>query len=52
VRGAPWWRASGGQEPLVAGRRSGGGRQLGGRGGKGGLGGRSERPVHAVALGG
>jgi hypothetical protein len=62
VRGAPWWRASGGKELLAAGRRSGGGRRLrghgaamssgGGRGGNGGLRGRSERPVRAVALGG
>jgi hypothetical protein len=49
VRGAPWWRASGGKEPPVAGRWSGGGRRFGGRGvavssgaghgGEGGLGG-------------
>jgi hypothetical protein len=62
ARGAPRWRASGGKEPLVAGRRSGGGRQLGGRGaavssgggcgGEGGLRGWSERPVWAAALSG
>jgi hypothetical protein len=62
VRGAPWWRASGGKEPPAVGRRSGGGRWLGGHGamvsssgglgGEGGLGGWSERLVHVGALGG
>jgi hypothetical protein len=56
VRCALRWRA------LGVGRRSGGGHQLrgcgvvmssgGGHGGEGGLGRRSERPVHAAALGG
>jgi hypothetical protein len=32
VMGAPWWRVSGGKEPPVAGRRSGGGRRFKGRG--------------------
>jgi hypothetical protein len=50
ARGAPLWRVSGRKEPPAAGRRSGGGRRLGGcgvvvssgrgHGGKGGLGGR------------
>jgi hypothetical protein len=60
VRGAPWWRSSGRKEPPAAGRRSGGGRHLGGcraavssgrgRGSDGSLGGRLERPVCAVML--
>jgi hypothetical protein len=62
VRGAPRWCALGGKEPPATGRRSGGGRRLGGcgaavssgrgHGGEGGIGGRSERPIRAVALGG
>jgi hypothetical protein len=32
ARGAPRWRVSGGKEPPMVGRRSGGGRQLRGRG--------------------
>jgi hypothetical protein len=62
TRGAPLWRASGRKEPPAAGRRSGGGRQLGGhgvavssggeRGAEGGLGGRSERLVCAAVLSG
>jgi hypothetical protein len=32
VRGAPWWRASGGKEPTAVGRRSGAGHQFRGRG--------------------
>jgi hypothetical protein len=62
MRGAPWWRASGGKEPPATGQRSGGGRQLGGRGAvvssgrgrgdEGGLGGLSERPVRAAVFGG
>jgi hypothetical protein len=56
VRGAPWWHASGGKEPPVAGRRRVQA-QLGGRGavvssGEGGLGERSERSVRAAVLGG
>jgi hypothetical protein len=62
ARGAPRRHALGGKESPVAGRRSGGGHQLGsrgvvvssggGRGGEGGLGGRSERPVRAAAISG
>jgi hypothetical protein len=61
TRGAPWWRSSGQKEAPVAGRRSGGGRPLGGcgaavslgrgHGGDGGLGAWLERPILAVILG-
>jgi hypothetical protein len=62
VRGAPWWRASGGKEPTAVGRRSGAGHRFrgrgavvssgGGHGSEGGLGGQSEWPVRAKMLGG